>query len=171
MYRTWTAAVAASILLLVAGCSPGSEDAGYDAFDDDTPPPTTTSEPTPPGEPVLTLGPTTLGEVVVDAGGLTVYVYDADEVGSATSTCTGPCLESWEPVTSSTTEPLVEGLEDTVVVETIPSGDAHQIVVNGRPVYRSTGDREPGDAFGQAVGDTWWALDRSGLAVTGEPDE
>lgn len=119
-----------------------------------------------PSEPVLKMGPTTIGEVVVDTGGMTVYVYDNDEVGSGASSCRGPCLESWPPVTSVTENPVVQGLQE-VVVDTIPAADGtHQLTVNGRPVYRYKDDNEPGDAFGQAVGSVWWTLDSSGNPVT-----
>lgn len=165
MRRTWALAALIVASFAFASCSFASTDSG-DTGGDEAVSPTPTSPPTAPGAPVLKLGPTTMGEVVVDAGGMTVYVYDNDEVGSGSSSCTGPCLESWSPVTTVTENPKVEGLEE-VVIDTIPAEDGtHQITVNGRPVYRYQDDVEVGDAYGQAVGAVWWALDKTGNAIT-----
>ncbi|AWK70658.1 hypothetical protein CBI38_02820 [Rhodococcus oxybenzonivorans] len=165
MRRTWALAAIAAVSLAFSSCAYDSTDSG-DTGGNAPVSPTPTSPPASPSEPVLKMGPTTIGEVVVDTGGMTVYVYDNDEVGSGASSCRGPCLESWPPVTSVTENPVVQGLQE-VVVDTIPAADGtHQLTVNGRPVYRYKDDNEPGDAFGQAVGSVWWTLDSSGNPVT-----
>ena len=45
----------------------------------------------------LTLGATSLGQVVTDANGRTLYVFTKDMPGSMTSACTGDCLALWPP--------------------------------------------------------------------------
>ncbi|AOW93718.1 hypothetical protein BFN03_16590 [Rhodococcus sp. WMMA185] len=165
MRRTWVLAAIAAASLTFSSCAFDATDSGTTGGDAPVSP-TPTSPPAEAGEPVLMMGATTLGEVMVEDGGMTVYVYDRDEVGSGASSCEGACLEAWIPVTSVTENPTVEGLGD-VVIDTIPAADGtHQLTVNGRPVYRYMDDTEPGDAFGQAVGDVWWTLDSAGNPVT-----
>ncbi|RZL74400.1 MAG: hypothetical protein EOP32_34490 [Rhodococcus sp. (in: high G+C Gram-positive bacteria)] len=165
MRQTWVLAAIAAVSLTFSSCAYDSTDSG-DTGGNAPVSPTPTSLPAAPGAPVLKMGPTTLGEVMVDDGGMTVYVYDKDEVGSGASSCRDTCLQSWPPVTSVTENPTVEGLQE-VVIDTIPAADGtHQLTVNGRPVYRYKDDTEPGDAYGQAVGSVWWALDSAGNPVT-----
>ncbi|WP_072691194.1 COG4315 family predicted lipoprotein [Rhodococcus marinonascens] len=165
MRRTWVLAAIAAAGLTFSGCATDATDSGTTGGDAPVSP-TPTSPPALPGEPVLTMGATTFGEVMVEDGGMTVYVYDMDEVGSGASSCDDTCLQSWIPVTSVIENPAVEGLQD-VVIDTIPAADGtHQLTVNGRPVYRYMDDTVPGDALGQAVGDVWWTLDSAGNPIT-----
>ncbi|MFF2027054.1 COG4315 family predicted lipoprotein [Rhodococcus koreensis] len=165
MRRTWALAAIVAVSLTFSSCAYDRTDSG-DTGGNAPVSPTPTSPPALPGTPVLKMGPTTLGEVMVDEGGMTVYVYDKDEVGSGASSCRDTCLQSWPPVTSVTENPTVQGLQE-VVIDTIPAADGtHQLTVNGRPVYRYKDDNEPGDAYGQAVGSVWWTLDSAGNPVT-----
>ncbi|MEV0947258.1 hypothetical protein [Rhodococcus sp. NPDC049939] len=164
MRRIWAvAAIAAS--LTISSCAFDALDSGTTGGDAPVSP-TPTSPPALADEPVLKMGATTFGEVMVENGGMTVYVFDMDEVGSGVSSCEGACLQAWIPVTSVTENPTVEGLQG-VVIDTIPAQEGtHQLTVNGRPVYRYQDDTQPGDAFGQAVGDVWWTLDSAGTPIT-----
>jgi predicted lipoprotein with Yx(FWY)xxD motif len=87
---------------------------------------------------------TSIGTVLVDGSGRTVYELVGDS--SAKRTCTGPCLAIWPAV-------KVNG---------------RQVVVNGHPAYTYVGDRSAGQTAGQNLRDRWglWlALDAGGNPI------
>jgi len=104
--------------------------------------------PTPPatGE-VISAQSTSLGTILVDGRGRTVYVFANDK--TSTSTCTGACAANWPfvpaPATLPASLPGVTGKLGT----TIRSGGAHQLTVAGHPVYTFAGDSAPGQTNGQ----------------------
>jgi predicted lipoprotein with Yx(FWY)xxD motif len=88
---------------------------------------------------------TSIGTVLVDASGRTVYELVGDT--AANQTCTGGCLAIWPPVMSN----------------------GSQMIVNGHPAFTFTGDKSAGQTTGQNVTDQWgrWvALDASGNPIS-----
>lgn len=112
----------------------------------------------------LALGDSSLGQIVVDGQGLTVYYYDADTANSGVSACTGGCLQNWPIVTSATDTPVVDGVTGTVGTIPTPEG-GFQITINGMPVYLYAGDSAPGDVNGQGAGGVWWVVAPNGDKV------
>lgn len=111
----------------------------------------------------LATSPSSLGRIVVDGTGLTVYMFDTDTKGAGTSACTGTCLVNWPPVTSDA-QPKLDGVTGTIGL--IPSGDgAQQITLDGWPLYYYAGDKAAGDVNGQGVGGVWWVLSADGTPV------
>jgi len=164
-----TAAVAALLLTFaVAGCSStggsgdsggGSDDTGggYGQSSESTAP----SEGAESGAATLMVADSTLGEIVVDADGKTLYMFDTDTQGSGESSCTGECLTNWPPLTTEGDAPAVEGV--TGEVDTITTADGStQVTLNGWPLYYFAGDTAPGDVNGQGVGGIWWVLSPAG---------
>lgn len=102
---------------------------------------------------------TSLGTVLVDAEGLTLYGFTPDEGG--TPTCTDACAETWPPLFTDSSD-LPESLDPSVfsVVEH-PSGEP-QLAAGGWPLYYYAADAEPGDVNGQGVGDKWFAVTPDG---------
>lgn len=111
------------------------------------------------------LGETSLGEVLVDADGMTLYGFTDDTDG--TSTCTGACADAWPPATTSEPPPLAPGLDlaDFGVVEHPEVGG--QLKVGDWPLYTFAGDAEPGDVNGQGSGGVWFAVAADGTLVDG----
>lgn len=100
------------------------------------------------GDPV-SAQPTSLGTILVDGQGLTVYVFANDKPN--VSTCDGVCAEDWPPVPApSTLPPSPPGVEG-VLGETTRSDGSHQLTVAGHPVYRFSGDRAAGQTNGQGL--------------------
>lgn len=113
----------------------------------------------------LALGDTSLGQIVVDGQGLTVYYFDSDTANSGVSACTGGCLDNWPIVTSATDTPVVDGV--TGAVGTIPTPDGgFQITINGLPIYLYAGDAAPGDVNGQGAGGVWWVVAPNGDKIS-----
>ena len=106
---------------------------------------------------------TSLGRVVVDAQGRTVYLLTADSHDHAT--CDAGCQQYWPPVSAAGGGP---GLSAHVGSAALPGGGTTATVA-GHPVYTYVGDHKPGDVTGEGVatfGGTWYALSSSGTPVT-----
>ena len=106
-----------------------------------------------------------LGEIVVDADGMTVYVFDKDTAGTDSSACTDDCAKLWPPVTT-TAEPIqIVDVPGTVGTITSAKGDT-QLTLNGLPLYTYRPDARQGDMTGQGVDHEWWAVRPSGEKIT-----
>lgn len=89
-----------------------------------------------------------MGGVMVNAAGMTLYVFDRDSAGK--SACNGPCASSWPPATAP--------------ADAKPSGDwtiitrddgAKQWAYKGKPVYTWSKDAKPGDTTGDGFNSLW----------------
>ena len=128
-----------------------------------------TSAAAPAGPPVLTTAGSDLGEVLVDADGRTVYVFDEDIPDSGRSACSGDCAETWPAVTAESELPEMDGVPGEI--DTFPRDDGPpQVTLNGRPLYLFAGDSGPGDLTGQGVDGVWWVVSADGTAITEVPD-
>jgi predicted lipoprotein with Yx(FWY)xxD motif len=117
---------------------------------------------------VLKASGSSLGKVVVDSGGRTVYVFDKDSPGAGTSACTGACLAKWPPVPAPAGKLAADGVTGKVGTITRDDG-TKQLTLGGMPLYLFAGDSHAGDVTGQAVGGTWWAVSPDGAKITGAP--
>ena len=108
----------------------------------------------------------TLGTIVVDGTGKTLYQYDKDTQGAGKSTCTGGCATSWPAVPGGDAAPMLTGVTGTVTTITGTDG-APQLALNGWPLYYFAGDKAAGDTKGQGVGGIWWVLSPAGERITG----
>ena len=115
---------------------------------------------------VLTTADSSLGEIVVDGEGMTVYMFDNDTQGADVSVCEGECATNWPAVTTDSDTPEVEGV--TGEVGTIEGVDGStQVTLNGWPLYYFIGDEAAGDTNGQGVQDVWWVLTPAGEKIGG----
>ena len=107
---------------------------------------------------------TSLGMIVVDGKGMTVYEYGKDVQGSGASTCTGQCATNWPAVPGGTSAPTLKGVTGTVA--TIKGVDGkQQLTLNGWPLYYYVGDTAAGQTSGQGVGNIWWVLSPAGAPI------
>jgi predicted lipoprotein with Yx(FWY)xxD motif len=117
----------------------------------------------------VALAETSLGEVLVDGAGMTLYAFENDTAG--TPTCEGECATNW-PAAIVTGDPVVgDGLDAATfaVVPALAGGD--QLTAGGHPLYTFAGDSAPGDVNGQEVGDVWYAVRADGSLVEGEAED
>ena len=108
-----------------------------------------------------------LGKVLVDSKGRTVYLFQKD-TGSM-STCSGACATDWPPVTTTGKPTAGSGLTASMVGTTTRSDGTKQVTYNGHPLYTYVGDQKAGDTNGQGVsafGALWYAVSPSGSTVT-----
>ncbi len=109
---------------------------------------------------------TSLGKVLVDAKGRTLYLFEADKPNK--SNCSGACLSIWPPLTS-TAKPSATGGALAAKIGTISaSGGKRLVTYNGHPLYYYVGDQKPGDTKGQGLnqfGAGWYVLAPSGNKI------
>jgi predicted lipoprotein with Yx(FWY)xxD motif len=115
----------------------------------------------------LGVGQTSLGKVLVDSRGMTLYTLSADS--QDTSTCSTQCLQFWPAVAPAKAGRLSVATGRTAT----PDGTAITTVA-GRPVYTFSQDQQPGDVNGEGInefGGTWYAVSPTGQPVTssGQP--
>jgi predicted lipoprotein with Yx(FWY)xxD motif len=130
---------------------------------------TAASSPAAPAVPALAVRRTSLGTILTDGRGYTLYIFEGDR--GTRSRCTGACARAWPPLTNTT--PIARlrvgrGVAKSLVRETTRSRGVRQLTYAGHPVYRFQGDRRPGDTSGQrllAFGARWYVLTPSGRVV------
>jgi predicted lipoprotein with Yx(FWY)xxD motif len=111
----------------------------------------------------VSIASTSLGKVLVDGRGMTLYTLSAD--GHNKSTCASDCLHFWPQVSPGGTAKLSVPTGQT----TTPDGNAIATVA-GHPVYTFSQDQQPGDVNGEGLnefGGTWYAVSPTGQPVTG----
>lgn len=106
---------------------------------------------------------TTLGTILVDADGMTLYVFTPDEGGD--STCYGSCADLWPPVPGDTA--IAGGLDATMFGTTTRTDGTTQLTVDGWPLYRYAPDQAPGDTLGQGLNGVWFVVGPDGAMIEG----
>lgn len=99
-----------------------------------------------------------LGEFLVAANGMTVYLFTNDEDGM--SACVDECAENWPPLLVDPNDPLLGGPDVMGEVGTTTRPDDRtQLTYNGMPLYYWQGDAAPGGTDGQGRGDVWFVVE------------
>lgn len=107
-----------------------------------------------------------LGTVLVDSEGMTVYDFTVDN--GTKSECYGGCEAAWPPVTTSGKPSAGEGAMAAALGTTKRKDGTLQVTYEGHPLYTYAADKAPGEANGNEVEGTWFALDEKGAAVMGQ---
>jgi predicted lipoprotein with Yx(FWY)xxD motif len=113
---------------------------------------------------------TSLGTVLVDRYGFTIYLLTADN--PTFSNCTSfVCNTVWPPVLATGGGVAGPGVQQSLL-GTIPLPDGtQQVTYAGHPLYTYIGDRKPAQTSGQGIksfGGIWWVLSATtGAAITG----
>lgn len=110
----------------------------------------------------LAVATTSLGDIVVDSEGYTLYLYEPDPTGS--STCINACASSWPPALVTGTPTAGPGVTGELTTTTRADGTT-QLVFGGHPLYRYSLDKAPGEVKGQDVGEVWYVLSPSGAPI------
>jgi predicted lipoprotein with Yx(FWY)xxD motif len=162
-YRRWAPAVLAIPALLLAACASStspSTGSGANAM------PSSGSGMSSPGSGMSSSGSgmmpsgsamlkkikTSIGPVLADSKGFTLYWYAKDSMMS--SACTGGCTSAWPPLTG--TPEAAMGVHLVGKFGTITrSGGVLQATYKGRPLYTYSGDAAPGMTKGNGLGGVW----------------
>jgi predicted lipoprotein with Yx(FWY)xxD motif len=96
-----------------------------------------------------------LGQFLVGANGMTLYIYTKDEMDK--SNCYDQCAINWPPLLVAQGETPTAGDGVTGKLDVIDRTDGtKQVAYNGMPLYYWFKDVVPGDATGQNVGSVWF---------------
>ncbi len=105
----------------------------------------------------------TLGAVVTDADGHTLYRFDHDDTAPPASRCAGDCALRWPPALVFDRREIALSGVDTKLVGTVTRADGSiQLTLAGSPLYRYAEDTAAGDVLGHGVGGTWFAITPAG---------
>ena len=111
-----------------------------------------------------------LGSILVDSTGRTVYLFKADS--GTSSACSGACATAWPPLLATGTPTAGTGLTASKLGTITRSDGNQQVTYNGHPLYRFIKDQKPGDTNGQGVtafGAAWFALSPVGTQISATP--
>lgn len=108
-----------------------------------------------------------LGPFLVDAQGMTLYLFTRDAPG--VSNCSGDCLANWPPllVAEGQQPTLAAGVPGRLGVIQRPDDSTFQVVFNGMPLYYWVNDAQPGDATGHNVRDVWFVARPADVSLGG----
>jgi len=108
-----------------------------------------------PGPTVTTRDDSTLGTVLADSAGMSLYMFKRDTAD--VSTCTGNCAATWPPLLVQGDPVAGDRLLGSLGVLTRDDGGM-QVTYDGMPLYYYASDTQPGDTKGQGVGGAWYLV-------------
>lgn len=105
-------------------------------------------------------------EHLVNINEATLYRFESDTPDTSTSACNGDCATQWPPVTVQDGGSIfLDGLDGSGIGAFRREDGTIQLTVGGWPIYRFSGDAQPGDLNGQGLNGLWFVVGPSGEAV------
>ena len=152
--------------LMIAACGGGDPTAAPQAAAQPSPEPTVRSQTATPGPKSSTddavrmsaLG--SLGGRLTDSNGITLYIFTED--GRNVSNCSDRCTDVWPPMLVDGNPFASRGVNADWLTTIERDDGSTQAIYNGMPLYRFSGDENPGDANGQGKGDVWFVVSGRG---------
>jgi predicted lipoprotein with Yx(FWY)xxD motif len=109
---------------------------------------------------------TSLGAVLVDSRGRTLYLFEKDRRGQ--SMCNSSCASYWPPLTSARTPRAGKGVHQSLLGLTRAGSGVRQVTYAGHPLYTFIGDKRAGQTSGEGLnnfGARWYAVGSNGSQV------
>jgi predicted lipoprotein with Yx(FWY)xxD motif len=113
----------------------------------------------------IALKTTSLGMIIVDAQGRTLYKFDNDTAG--TSTCYDQCAANWPALVAAGTPTAGPGLDASKLTTVDRTDGTKQVKYGEFPLYYFAADKAPGDTNGQGKGKIWWVVGADGKPIEG----
>jgi predicted lipoprotein with Yx(FWY)xxD motif len=138
--------------LALAACGTGATNAGGGATGSSQSGPATVS-----------VRGSSLGQILVDVNGKTLYLFEADT--GTQSTCSGACAQAWPPLTTTGAPKVTGAASPSLLGTTMRSDGTTQVTYHGHPLYSFISDTKPGDTTGEgstAFGAGWDVLSPTG---------
>jgi len=114
----------------------------------------------------VTVRSTQLGQILTDAQGRTLYLFQPDTASS--SACGASCLQVWPALTTNTGTHAGPGATGSLLNTITRTDGMTQVTYNGHPLYYYVGDSRPGDTTGNNLnqfGGEWDVLSPAGTQV------
>ena len=108
-----------------------------------------------------------LGKILVDSHGRTLYLFAKDKNGK--SACSGACAAYWPPLMTSGKPRALAGVKASLLGTTRRANGRLQVTYRHHPLYRYAGDASKGQINGQGLtdfGGYWWVLSPAGNKIT-----
>jgi len=137
--KTYSFFFLALVALFFVSCTDDNDDQGGDV--------------TQPADNVVVAQDSSLGAILTDEAGLTLYFFTKDAFDE--SVCFDGCLASW-PVFYRETLQISAELDITDFGTTTRPDGTKQTTYKGWPLYYFAGDSAPGDVNGEDVGKVWY---------------
>ena len=109
---------------------------------------------------------TSLGRVIVDSKGRTLYLFEKDT--SRRSACSGQCAQFWPPLLTHGAPVARTGVKQSLLGKIRRGDGTQQVTYAGHPLYLYIGDSKPGQTNGegsQEFGAGWDVLAPSGKKI------
>jgi predicted lipoprotein with Yx(FWY)xxD motif len=152
--------VAAGVLLFAA-C--GGDENGTEAGGGQTP----AGETQPQEEAAATIevASASLGDILADADGNTLYMFVPDQQQNGEPTCYDDCAEAWPALEAEGEIVAGEGLDQSLLGSVERTDGATQVTYNDLPLYYFSGDEAAGDTNGQGLMDVWYVVSSEGRPI------
>ena len=121
---------------------------------------------TKPGSQVKTRKISSLGTILVDSKGKTLYMFMKDKKDK--SLCSGACAANWPPYTTTAKPKAGTGAKQALLGSIKRSNGKLQVTYNHHPLYWFKFDKVAGQAKGEdisAFGGSWFAVSPKGAKV------
>jgi predicted lipoprotein with Yx(FWY)xxD motif len=115
---------------------------------------------------LVALRKTTLGSVLVDARGRTLYLFEKDRNGK--SACDMACASYWPPLVSGVQPRAGTGVHKPLLGVTKRHDGRRQVTYAGHPLYRFAGDKNAGQTKGEGLtnfGAEWYVVAATGRTI------
>jgi predicted lipoprotein with Yx(FWY)xxD motif len=117
------------------------------------------------GGTTIALADSSLGKkIIVDANGMTLYMFEPDD-GQAAPTCATGCIDKW-PALIADSPTAGTGL-DASKLSTVARADGkgNQVKYGDYFLYTFANDKAPGDINGQGIGTKWYVVGPDGEPI------
>jgi predicted lipoprotein with Yx(FWY)xxD motif len=153
-YGIWVAALACVVITILTACGDGADtDSGAQA-------PATEQ-----AAARIQTANTSLGTILVDGEGRTLYLFTKDSPGK--SVCEGDCLKAWPILDGEVT--AGDGVDGSLIGTIERTDGTVQATYRDWPLYYFAQDTAPGDVKGQGVNGVWFVVNPAGEAVQNAP--
>jgi predicted lipoprotein with Yx(FWY)xxD motif len=129
-----------------------------------------TSHAAPASSPVVSTATTSLGRILVDSRGHTLYLFQKDTNGK--SACAGQCASFWPPLIATGKPLAAAGAKASLLGTTKRADGRMQVTYNHHPLYTFVKDTKAGQTNGQgltAFGGSWFVVSPAGNQVSSKP--
>jgi predicted lipoprotein with Yx(FWY)xxD motif len=116
--------------------------------------------------PVVSTAKTSLGQIIVNSSGRTLYLFEKDRNGK--SACSGQCAVFWPPLTTSGKPGVTGGARASLIGTTRRADGRLQVTYNHHPLYTFVKDKKAGQTNGEGVnafGAVWDAVSPAGTKI------
>jgi predicted lipoprotein with Yx(FWY)xxD motif len=148
------------IAVAIAGCGGSSGNANASQST------TTTKQPSASGGATVNVRSTSLGKILVDSRGRSLYLFEKDT--GPKSTCFGACASLWPPFRTNGKPNAGTGVKASLLGTTARSDGNAEVTYNGHPLYYYAADQKAGDTNGQDLnqfGAPWYVVSPAGNKI------